>query len=492
MSDIDPSERSLGAEALSGTTARISLLFIGFLGSVVFARVLGAEGFGAFYLLVTLENLADRPILGFANAAKKRLSESGTDEGAIFGAFLVVFTSFVVVAVLLAVVLAEHIDAYAGVKGAWTLFILLFLALATQETFNVLLASTGQIGLVNWIDAGRSLLTIPAQIVLILLGFGVAGMSYGLAGASVVAAVTMVWYLRLTPSLPDGETFRSLWKFARFSIPSMSTRYAYNKMGFLIVGVLLGPEVAGYFEAAQKVTIPALLLGGMASGVLMPQLSNLSSRDEEVSEKIRQVLAYSSMLAVPIFFGAAAFPDKLVVTVFGSDFAKAGPILVGYALYRLVKSRTVPLRNTFEGLDRPDTVLYLTVISGALLIVVGLPMLDRYGPVGMVATMVLTELVWYVLGMVTMRRRYDVPWVPRPMFDQVVAGGVMFLVVEGVEQLVGLHPWYVVFLTVGLGASVYFAVLFGTSREIRRTVGFVVQDFVEEKVPVGLKASRWK
>jgi hypothetical protein len=37
---------------------------------------------------------------------------------------------------------------------------------------------------------------------------------------------------------------------------------------------------------------------------------------------------------------------------------------------------------------------------------------------------------------------------------------------------------------------VYFAVLFGVSREIRRTVRFVLEDFVEEKVPFPLPLGR--
>jgi O-antigen/teichoic acid export membrane protein len=490
MSDINPLDRSLGAEALSGTTARVTLLIIGFLGTVVFARVLGAEGFGAFYLLVTLENLADRPISGWAKAAKKRLSEEGTDPERIYGTFFSVFVAFVLLVVAVAAVLSGHVDAYAGQEGAWVLFVMMFLALASQDTFNTLLSSTGQIGLTNWIDAFRSLLTIPAQVALVLLGFGVAGMTYGLAGASFVTAAMILWYIDLSPARPDRETVRSMWRFARFSIPSLFTRYGYQKLGFLLVGVLLGPEVAGYFEAAQKLTIPAVMLGGMAGGVLMPQLSNLSSQGEDVADKVREVLAYSSLLAIPILFGAAAFPRQIAITVFGSEFARAGPILLGYALYRVIRSRTVPLRSAFRGLDRPDAVLYITLGAAVVLVGLGLPMLDRYGPEGIIAAMIVSEGVWYVLAMTVLRREHDVPWLPRPVSVQVLAGVVMFAVVEAVQRFVGLDPWYMVFVTIGLGASVYFAVLFGVSREIRRTVRFVLEDFVEEKVPFPLPLGR--
>lgn len=81
----DASEKSLSRETLKGVAAKFSMNLIGFGGTVIFARVLGAEGLGDFYTLMSVAALVNQVPSAFSSAIKKRASEVGGQIGELLG-----------------------------------------------------------------------------------------------------------------------------------------------------------------------------------------------------------------------------------------------------------------------------------------------------------------------------------------------------------------------------------------------------------------------
>jgi len=81
-------EADFGLEISRGVLAKFAMAAIGFAGSVVFARVLGPSGYGAFYILVTLVNILDNPVTGWGVACKKRITETGFSTSEALGSGL--------------------------------------------------------------------------------------------------------------------------------------------------------------------------------------------------------------------------------------------------------------------------------------------------------------------------------------------------------------------------------------------------------------------
>ncbi|MFB6234052.1 MAG: lipopolysaccharide biosynthesis protein [Halopenitus sp.] len=488
MGEINPKEVKIGAEALSGGVARIALLGIGFVGSVVFARVLGATGFGAFYLLVTLENVIDRPVIGLSESVQKRLSEAETDPEEYFGAFLLGFATFLTFIIILTIVYKDPLNDYIQRSDAYLLFAVLLLTLSAQESFSKILAATGRLGLVNWIDTLRSFITIPLQVLLILSGYGVVGMTVGLGVASLITPVLVIYLLGIRPAFPNLKVFGSLLEYGKYSIPNSITSFGYDRIALLVLGYYLSPNIVGYFEAALKLTVPALAIGAVASGALMPKISNLSSRGENFTQELRNVMSYSSVFAIPIFFGAVALSHKLMITVYGSGFGPGSKFLTGIALYRVITTRTKPLVSTLRGLDLPNLDLIGTIISSTILLAVGVPGLLRFGAMGMLLGILAAALSRYILNTVFVKNQVgEVPHYPKPFLAQIVGGVVMLIFLEIAKKMVIVSPWYRVFLLVGLGALIYFVVVVSISSDVRSTVIAVGTDFAKQKLDRPLK-----
>ncbi len=471
---MNPKNTKLGTEVLSGLTAKIVLTAIGFLGSIVFARVLGADGYGAFYIILAGVVGVQIPITGVATSAKKRLSEPQSDVNAVFGAFLAFLAVFYALTLVGLFLFRGTVQDFVGLQYAWILFFGLLFVKGLDGPLTTLLTAEARVGLNQWLDSFRSLLTIPAQIGLVLLGWGVFGMVVGLTIATGISAGLAFHYLGLRPSMPTRDTFYSLYDFARFSVLKAFLSFSQNKLLTLIIGAAFAPAAAGVFEVARNLTMPAAFVASLTSSGLM---AKVSADTDGALEDISNSLGYTSVLSIPMFFGALAFPQRLIVTVYGPNFAEGALILVGLSLFQVIRTRTRPVLSVLRGLDRPDLDVYITLLSVCVLLAVGVPLLIQVGVIGIVIGMIVAELVSFGAGMIIIQRYYELAWFPGPFPQQVASALGMFVVVKGLTLVVPLKEWYQVVGVVAVGVAVYGVLLVALSQNVRHLIWSIVEEY---------------
>lgn len=472
----DASQVSLGGETVKATLAKLTMAAAGFVGTILFARILGPTAFGGFYLLLSLVKLADRPLAGWGSAAKKRFSESTSSGQEILGAQLLVNVVSVVVVVVAAVALANPLRSYTGLATAPVLFILMFAALSLFEPLHQLISARGLVGAATWIDALRSYLTLPLQLGFVLAGFGAAGMVYGLTGATVLVIPVQYHYIRILPRIPTTETLGSLSRFARYSIPTSYFSTVYDRFDVLLLGALLTQGAAAQYEVAAKLTLPATFVATAAASGLMARVSDLSSKGEPVGQDVTNTLAFSSVLAIPLFFGALAMPRNIVVTFYGGEYAEAATLLVGIALYRVVRTQSVPLVQTTNGIDRPDAYMRISGIALVFNVIAGVGLTLRLGAIGVViATIAAEVLIYAAMARIVDRELDDFELFPRTLFEQIGAAVVMYLVVVTLHGFVPIRSWVDLVFLVGVGAITYGTVLLAVSSQLRLTISSVLR-----------------
>lgn len=473
----DAGDMNLGWESVKGFLGKMVQAVLGFAGTIIFARALGPTGFGGFYLLLSIVELSDRPMRGVAQAVRKRYSEVGADREGIVGATLLFDAAFFVVAGVLVGVFRRPLVTVTGIEDAPLVFMALLVSISIFFPFQQMLAAEGWLGKQTWNDTLRSVLTLPLQVGFVLAGFGAAGMGYGLAAASVLVVPVSAYFLGLRPAVPSRETLDSMWEYARYSTPTAFVGKTYDRFDTLLIGGLLSAGVVAQYEVAMKLTLPATFLFTVVASGLMPKVSNLHSRGEDVSADVTNAISYVSLFAIPIFFGTLAIPKRLVVTVYGPQYTSASLLLVGLALYQVARSQSIIQRKTIDGIDRPDIGFRIDVVTLALNIVVGVALLLEYGAVGVVAATVLAESLRYVLSATVVSRQVPgVTFLPKALGYQVLAGVAMFAVVELAATYVPGRSVLHVAVVVGVGAVVYLATVVAISRQLRFTLLSVYKD----------------
>lgn len=473
----DAGDLKLGLESLKGFGGNFVQAIIGFVGTIVFARLLGPTSFGGFYFLLTLATFTDRPMRGFVTAAKKRYSEDNAPRSEIVGAVFVIVSVVGIPLSIGALFAQDFLVEKTNVPNAGFVFVLLLLSLILFVFFQNLLGAAGQPARQIWLDALRSLFTFPLQLAFVLAGFGVTGMGYGLAGASLLAFVIAYRYLPDTPTIPTTRTLRSLWSYAQYSIPATIVGKAYNRLDILLLGFLLSSTEIGYYEVAFKLTIPATFLYAAITTSLMPKVSNLHSRGKQVGHVVTNSLSYASLIAIPLFFGAVSLPTDLVVTLYEPEYKEATTFLIGLALYQVLGSQSKIYQTTLRGLDLPNVGLRIDTVSLVLNVITGVALIYVYGAVGVVIATVAAESLRLVLSAYAVNRRVaEITLLPRSLIEQVMAGIVMFIAVEYLSENIVVSSWIPLILLVSCGAGVYAAVLVMISRRHRQTFVSILQD----------------
>lgn len=469
----DASEVNASFEVGKGLIAKIVMAVIGFSGTILFARLLGASDFGGYYLLLMIAEFLKKPVDGWSVAAKKRYSELTSPEGEIIAGQMLLPLFLVVFVAIGAYPFRTAIADYTGVARSYHVLVFLAGSLGLYSAFESILGATGLVGRQTGIDTFRSVITLALQVLFVWYGIGVLGMAYGLGLATLISVPLIFWSLDLSVNAPTTNTFWSLARFAKDSIPYTFVSKAWDRYDIFLIGALLSPSVVGYYEVAYKLVVPATFVSGLIGSIMMSRTSNLASRGEDVTADVTNSLSFASLFAIPIFFGALAIPEKLVVTAYGPEYRSAAVLLIGLALYQIFNTQSTVFGDIIAGLDRHNANLKISVVAFTVNIILGYLLILRYGALGVVAATVVASVVEYVAAAYLLTR-FDTTFISKTVLQELLAGALMYTVLVTLSTVINIDSWYSLLLVVASGGLLYFGVLIAISMRIRTVIRSVL------------------
>lgn len=341
---------------------------------------MGPASFGAFYLLLSVVQFANRIPHCVGGACQKRLAETDTSNEQLLGLTLVMSLWCICIAGVLAVLGGPQLVAYTGLSNAPLLSVALFGAISLFLPLQFLLAGTGKFGVTNWIDLFREVVKTVLQFGLVVLGFGVTGMTVGFVGATLLCLPLILYFLGVRPSLPDWDTVTYVWKYAKYNAPSNVVGKAYTRFDIFLLGFVGLTASIGYYEVALSVTGLATLISGVVMDRLISETSNLTSRGQSIRETVTTTISYTSVIAIPLFVLMVFVGETLVRALYGPAYLAAVPFLVAIAIYRIVQTQREPLDSAVKGMNRPDAVFRISTVTVLVNFVLGVGLVLTVGP----------------------------------------------------------------------------------------------------------------
>ena len=466
----------LGSEALSSVAAKFTMSGLGFVGVVLFARVLGPAGTGRYYFALAIALLLVRVDAGVGVAIKKRVSEVDADPRPYLALGIAFHLAWVVVVATSTLAVAHYTTLLPMTP---LLVVAIVCVLATVGLFQILnrfYAGLGYPSHSMWADTIRSVLTLGFQLPLLFAGYEAFGLLAGLAGGTLITAFGVFAAAGVRPEIKSfGDTGEDLFAFARYSVPTAVVEDFYKRVDVILIGFFAGDAAVGFYETALRIVTPAQQLSGSISNALGVKVSGLSSIGQEIREDIINTVAYSGLLVLPMFFGALAMPAALMRTFFGLSFGAGGAALVGVAVFFIFYVYQDPFATALESSDRPQVVFRLR--TAALIIHLPLAgMLGYYwdGLLGIIAATLSVEIVLFFSYQYGSKLELGGIIFPRPVWAQLGSAVLMYIAVIAVRPLVTLSWWLPVVGLVGFGAAVYFGILIVLSPHFRLTLGNVL------------------
>lgn len=468
----DTTDLSISRETFLSLGGKMIQAGLGFVGTVAFTRMLGNDGLGRYRTVLAAAFVILTVSDDIAGVIKKRVAEVESESTEYLILALLIHGGVTVVTIVglslgnsIAIPYFGSAELAAGV-GLITAFVGFFSVLNNYQ------GGIGYPARSTWTDTLRSVLTLGAQVGLLIVGYQEFGVVVGLAVASLISGLFVWFSVRPSPVVPTVETARRTFTYARHSVPSSFINGLYQRADPLLINTFSGAGAVGFYSLAVQLTQPGTLFGSSIGSALTVKSSGVDSVGGDVRRDLVNSTSYIGLIAVPILFGAFAISDALMqADLFGTTYNNApGVVLIGIALIQVLNTYQKPFTSAISGSDRPDIILRVNLFVALLYAPAAIGLGIVYGFFGVIAGTVIAEGVRLIAYQFVSTRLFGGAVFPRPAGHQFLAGGVMFAVVEGLSRVTNPSRLTVLGLLISIGAVVYFSTLLVVSQHFRKTL----------------------
>ncbi len=259
--------------------------------------------------------------------------------------------------------------------------------------------------------------------------------AYVYAGAHGIGAICSLAGLRgYSPSGWKKLQARQLVTLARAGIPfSLSTFFVMISLYFdsVMLGMISFEEV-GLYGAAYRVIVVVMGLSGGTCRALFPGFASLRAegRTVDAAKIFTSILRVHAMLFGTIAIGGVILGPRLMLTVYGENFAASGLAFQLLAPLVLLVSLTNVVGHALEAVGEQRQVMHITMRAAALNVISNLLLIPPLGMVGAAIATVLAEGAVLILQAHLLQRREDLPW-----RNRIFLRPVFFLIIIGVSYL---------------------------------------------------------
>jgi O-antigen/teichoic acid export membrane protein len=448
--------------------SQIGATIAGFLSLMYFAHVLGPEILGIYFVYIAIFNLIVMFMdCGLNSGTIKRISE-GREASEYFTASLLMHSATLLLFLAALYVMRGWIDDYIGVS-VFHFLALSLLFMRYSQLIRAALAGEKKQGISYLIYLAENIARIIFQLIFITLGYQIYGMIGGFCIALLVNLPLGLKFTGARLKKPSMEHVKSIFSYSKYSFGISLNEYLYQSMDILVIGLLMPKFYSGVYGVSWSFSNAAILGTIAISTTLFPYISGWSANGQidQIKNAFSEALTYSLMLAIPAFAGVLIFSGDLLYYAYGEAFTVAWLTLIILTGARLVETVQMITRGALAGMNRPDLVLKVTLVTIPLNLIGNFVLVYAIGIVGAAIATFATIAVSlklslkYSEGIVPI----SIPW--KDIRDESLSALFMILIL-----LIGLHfvhvnRYEILGAYTAIGAAVYFTTLITINEKIR-------------------------
>jgi O-antigen/teichoic acid export membrane protein len=466
----------LGKTAVSHFVSQVAVTLSGFVATWVIAYVLGADGLGQYSIVVALGFFwLVIPANAVAMAVRKRMSENEAPADFLGGGLLLNAG----LAVTLAALVLVAGEALGGIVSRDREFMIVLIeydaeiaamlvAAVAYRTARALLQGQKRVAATGWLNTSERVLRTVFQVAVLLVGLGVAWISFAHAGSLALVALAAIFLSRYRPTLPSLDQIRSLLEYAKYAWMGALRGRVFGWLDTIVLSFFVGASLIGIYEAAWGIASMLAIASGSIRQTLFPEVSDLSTDAgyDRIRHYLNEALAFSGIFVIPGLLGAAVLGER-VLQFYRPEFGRGAGILLILITAYLADVFASQFMSVINGINRPDTAFRVNMAFIGLNLVLNVVLIWAIGWYGAaIATAVSSAMrtgvsYWAlqsILGEVT------IPFgeLARQAAAAVVMAGTVYPVIPMVP---GGRIGTV--LLAGFGAVVYSVVLLAIAPRIR-------------------------
>ncbi|MDP3106089.1 MAG: flippase [Candidatus Methanoperedens sp.] len=445
---------------------QIAFTFVGFLSTMYFARAVGADVLGAYFLFIAyLGIIGLMTDGGFGGAAVKRISE-GEEPDAYFSAFVVLRSVFVTVVVVVLIAFRSYfIDLDKAGTFIWLLIALVMSLL--QGAVSSGIVGRGKIGISATAGFIDNVSRILIQVVAIFLGYGVAGLAGGFVVGMVVGSLVQLRFFDLHFMRFGWIHLKSLSSFSFWSFLISGGGLVFVYADSVMIGYFLNNADVGVYRIIFQFTSLAAFTTGALHGTLWPRVSRWNHIGETglIEESLSRALTYSFILALPVFVGGALLGDKLLYYFYGADFVNYKTLMILF-MVQIVNIFQYFFTTYLSAMNQLKEVFKITVVAVVANIALNAALIPVMGISGAAVATLVTMTMNAILARRVLARSITLR-VERSSLLNICKASIAMGAVVGVYRfVVPLSSIWLALVPVVLGGVVYGVLILKLDKKI--------------------------
>lgn len=362
------------------------------------ARYLGVEGFGILSLALAFTGIFGIfATLGLTTLTTREVSRDKSQANHyIFNTLMI--RAILSILTFLMVFLTVKLFGYSQIVQNIILIITISMLISSFcEIFNSIFQAYEKVEYQVYGTILNSLIILIGILLIINYEKGI----YEIAYTYLVASIFLLLFTLLIFSwkffIPKIDLDLNFWKptikeALPFGITGI-TGMIYTYTDSLILSLMQGTEVVGWYNAAYRLILILLFLPNAVNIAIFPLMSKLHYKNGKNALKLinEKYFKYMIIIGIPIGVGTTLLSEKFILLIYGGDYINSVPILQ-------ILIWTIVL--TFAGasfvkiLDSTNKQMITTKISGICLIVniaLNLLLIPKYSYIGASIATIITE-----------------------------------------------------------------------------------------------------
>ena len=431
---------------------------MGFVISIILARLLVPEDFGTLALLALFLGIAKLFVdVGFTSALIQRQDATRVDESTVF------WFNIGAAAIMTLILFASA----PWIADFFALPVLM--PLTMLMACNVLISAMGSIHgtLLNKrldfktpmkIGAISTVISGSVGVYMAWADYGVWALAWQSLSSTLVGTMLLWFFSTWRPLFQfSGDSFKRLFGFSGWLFGSRLLDTVYQRGYTFLIGRFYGTHDLGiYYRAENTQQVPVSMLTGVLSRVAFPLFSSVSHDKAQLRRGVRLSVRTMMLIIGPSMAGLSALAVPFIHVVFGEQWLPAAPILQVLCLLGLMWPLHVINLNVLQAQGHAKLSFRLAIIkksSGIVLLVIG----SIFGIMGIAWGCVIQSVIGLMVN-----GHYTGKFLDYGMREQlkdclpsVLISATMAAVVAMAEMWIEIGGVLELFLLITLGAAFY-------------------------------------
>ncbi|MCS0654819.1 oligosaccharide flippase family protein [Cytobacillus firmus] len=225
------------------------------------------------------------------------------------------------------------------------------------------------------VDIISDLVLQISTLVFLINGLGLLSIVYAYILANIVSTVIYICFVLIKLKVKITLTIKPkllspFMKFGIYVTGQSVLSYVSSRIDIIIIGMILSPEILGiYFFGKNLLEKIHQLITTSFKKVLFPTFSKLASNQGLLTQTYYKLCKYISLVAFPVFTGAALTAHLFVPLIFGEQWKSSVVVVQVFSVFLILKLITDKLTiSLLYAKDKPNYVFFTNLFTTSVYI----------------------------------------------------------------------------------------------------------------------------